>query len=58
MQFLMNKTSSELIDLFTNYKCIAFLYKPFPTIMCEGSDTGERTVVLSRLHRDTFVSMF
>lgn len=24
MQFLMNKTSEELIDLFTNYRCIAF----------------------------------
>lgn len=24
MQFLMNKTRKELIDLFTNYKCIAF----------------------------------
>lgn len=24
MQFLMNKTSEELIDLFTEYKCIAF----------------------------------
>lgn len=58
MQFLMNKTSKELIDLFT--KCIAFCINLLLQSCFKESDAGERTLVLScsTLHRDTFVSMF
>lgn len=40
MQFLMNKPSKELRDLFTNYKCCV-LYKSFTTIMFWESEAGE-----------------